>query len=120
MPIYLLNLIDENFETQGQSSGEKWQELSDSWKEYRKKINKQGNSILEFNGDLRRSMLSQIKKDSLTIGSPLVYSAVHQFGYDEKNIPARPFFRFTDENIMDLQAEIHYFYLSKIKYAKPV
>ena len=117
---YLLNLIDENFETQGQSSGEKWQEWSDSWKEYRKKINKQGNSILEFNGDLRRSMLSQIKKDSLTIGSPLVYSAVHQFGYDEKNIPARPFFRFTDENIMDLQAEIHYFYLSKIKYAKPV
>ncbi len=46
---------------------------------------------------LRSSITWQVRTDGLYYGSAMVYAGVHQFGWDEKNIPARPYLGIGDE-----------------------
>ena len=111
----LMNYIDENFETEGTASGEKWQEWSDDWREQRKKLGRGSGKILNLEGELRRSIDSKLKKDELIIGTAKEYAAIHQFGGEIKRknkitlMPKRPFFRFP-ENVEDfIIVELHYY-----------
>jgi len=47
-----------------------------------------------------------VDRDSLEVGSNMIYAATHQFGDDERNIPARPFLGISDDNETDLIREI--------------
>lgn len=57
-----------------------------------------GHSILELSGDLKDSIQFDVQGDSVIIGSNLIYARVHQEGFAEKNIPARPYLGLSDEN----------------------
>ena len=50
--------------------------------------------LLIKNGVLWRSFRTEVNGDSVTVGTGLVYAAIHQFGSPKQNIPARPFFPF--------------------------
>ena len=111
----LLTYIDDNFDTEGKASGEKWEELSPKYLEQKiKKV--KINKILQFGGDLRTSFTSKINDSSLIIGTAKEYAAVHNFGYDERNIPQREFMRFSDAQLGDVLAELEYYYLKNFKY----
>lgn len=114
----LMNSIDENFETEGQASGDKWEEWSEKWAKEREKQEKVS-KILQYNVDLRRSFISKVTSTDLTIGTAIPYAAIHNFGYDEKNMPQREFMRFSDTQLQDATFELHWWYLTKIKYAAP-
>lgn len=48
--------------------------------------------LLIKSGDLRQSIHHQVEGDTVKIGSPKAYAAVHQLGGKKRPIPARPFF----------------------------
>lgn len=55
------------------------------------------NPLLIKSGDLRQSIHSHVQGDSVVVGSPKAYAAVHQLGSSKSSgrgsgIPARPFF----------------------------
>ena len=62
-------------------------------------------------GHLRRSIKSQVLDRGLgkeivgIIGSNVVYSAVHEYGYPPKNIPARPYIgpAFNNKNMIEIR-----------------
>lgn len=106
----ILNIIDDNFDTEGTASGEKWQELSEKYNKLKILQYGMGKKILEASGDLRKSFTSKIDKTSLTIGTAKEYAAIHNFGMDEKNMPQREFM-LKEFQIGDLSYDIvtHYF-----------
>lgn len=93
----LLSEIDENFKTEGVSSGERFKEWSEKYTKYRTKKKKAKGKILQFEGYLRKSITSKITRKELIIGSAKEYAAAHQFGFPPRNLEARPFMRITDE-----------------------
>lgn len=106
----ILNIIDDNFDTEGTASGEKWQELSEKYNKRKILQYGMGKKILEASGDLRKSFTSKIDKTSLTVGTAKEYAAIHNFGMDEKNMPQREFM-LKEFQIGDLSYEVvtHYF-----------
>jgi len=53
---------------------------------------KKPHALLIKSGDLRQGIHHQVQGDSVIIGSPKAYAAVHQLGGKKRPIPARPFF----------------------------
>ena len=112
----ILAAIDDNFTTEGTASGDKWEELSEKWVAERIKHGK-FSKILQYDGDLRTSFIGKVTSNDLTIGSPKEYAAVHNFGYEERNMPKREIIRFSDQQIEDIVFELHWWYIKNIKYA---
>jgi len=54
--------------------------------------------VLTWRGFLRGNIAYRATADEVTIGSPSVYAATHQFGATKGNIPARPFLGLSDED----------------------
>ncbi len=99
----LLNSTRERFHTQTAPDGSPWAALSPNT---RKKKNQ--NLILTLNGYLRGTLNYQADKDSLRVGTPLIYGATHQFGNPSRNIPARPFLGLSEDDtqyILETMAE---------------
>ena len=86
----LMDAIDENFETEGASSGERFKEWSDKYAKTRAKKKKGEGKILQLEGLLRKSISSKITRNELVIGSDKEYASAHQFGYAPQTLtPAR-------------------------------
>ena len=103
----LLNSTRARFRSQTAPDGAPWQALSPAYAA-RKRRN-QG-QILTLYGHLRGTLVKAADKDSLRIGTPLIYGATHQFGRDP--IPARPFLGLSAEDRTDLLDALHE-YLAK-------
>jgi len=52
---------------------------------------KKPHALLIKSGDLRQSLHHEVQGDTVRIGSPKAYAAVHQLGGKKRPIPARPF-----------------------------
>lgn len=112
----LENYIDENFETEGKESGNKWQELTEEYAQKKQK-EKAVDKILQFGGDLRTKIDDKVTDKSLIIGSALEYAAIHNFGMEGK-MPQREFMRFSDYQLEDLIAELELYYMKNYEYIK--
>lgn len=102
--VVMKRIIDENFETQGTKTGDKWQEWSDKWKKKRLKMDKTA-GILTLDGYLRRSIKAQSGRDFALVSTDKDYAAIHNFGGTKllkhnQKMPKREFMRF-DENAKD-------------------
>lgn len=73
----LLNSTRERFRTQTAPDGERWAALSPA---YAARKPRHKDKPLTLSGVLRGTLTKQADADSLRIGTPLVYGAVHQFG----------------------------------------
>jgi len=79
----------ENFRQEGRP--EKWKPSI--------RAQEEGGQTLTDEGHLKGSIYAIAKRQSLQLGSPLVYASVHNFGYPPKNIPKRKFLLFQEEDI---------------------
>lgn len=104
----LLNAIDQNFETEGTSSGEKFKGWSDGYKAWREKKGRVDSKILHFDGNLRKSISSKITRNELIIGTPKEYAAAHNFGYAPRNLEQREFMRISEEVKNEMLGDIAY------------
>ncbi len=103
----------ERIDTSKQSpDGSAWPKWSPNYARTRHS----GHSMLDGDGNLADSITYIVGSGQVSVGSPLIYAAVHQFGYDVKNIPARPYLGLSAANeneITDLMND----YLSGVLHA---
>jgi len=114
---YLRNSTADRFKTQESPDGAPWKPLSETYK-----ASKASNAdkILTLGGYLRK-IVFQVAGDTVLVGSPMEYAAIHQFGgtIRPKNakalsvggryvasvtIPARPYLGVSDENAKGIEA----------------
>lgn len=79
-------------------TGQPWDDWSDAYADRRPPKG----GILDLDGSLIDSIAFEVEGDAFIIGSNLVYALVHQKGWEEMNIPARPYLGVSDENLEDL------------------
>ncbi len=99
-------IINTRFKEQKAPDGDGWAPLSEKWaKRRRKKYPGSKLTILRMRGHLAGSIHYQISNGKLKIGTGANvehYAGVHQFGFiggeGNKNIPARPYLGFADED----------------------
>lgn len=86
--------------------GSPWEELSDDWQA--RKSQQSSGGLLEYQGHLLDSMAYQVNGDEVSIGTNLIYGAIHQFGGDPVGIPvpARPYLGLSAENERELSEVI--------------
>ena len=79
------------------STGDPWQELKP------KTVTRRGstNPILQVSGDLAR-IQTDYGVDYAAAVSPEIHAATHQFGDDERGIPARPYLGIDKEDEQDI------------------
>lgn len=111
----ILNDIDDNFETEGENIGKKWQKWSKSWLKKRQKLNKADGKIMSFNGDLRTSFTREVTSTDAIVGTDKEYAAIHNFGGDVKTrnggkfvMPERKFAGWSDSLKAKILTEIVY------------
>lgn len=86
--------LDEQKES---PDGSPWAPLSPEYA-----ARKGGGDLLEESHHLLDSLQAQSGQDGVTLGSNLVYAAVHLYGDDSKGIPARPYLGFSDDDLVEL------------------
>jgi len=82
--------------------GEQWP----AWSADYAKLRHGANSLLQGQGDLLDSIGFVVGLNDVEIGSNLIYFATHQFGDDERNIPARTSLGLSPDNEIELQQNI--------------
>jgi len=87
----------DRFESETDPDGKKWVKWSSK---YQKSGN--GINILRNTQRLFSSINYQVKGNKVEVGSNVEYSAVHNYGYKEKNIPKRTFLGMGEQNKKDV------------------
>ena len=85
---YLLQSTEQRFVDQRDPDGRPWEPLN---ADYRSRKKRNQHLIMVLNGYLSGSLRYQAGASSLELGTNSIYAATHQFGDDERGIPARPF-----------------------------
>jgi phage virion morphogenesis protein len=93
----------ERFKSEGPApDGTPWKKLKDATVE-RKRKRKKSEKILRESGILGDTIAPQMPdSNTVVIGTNSVYGRVHQMGYKEKNIPARPYLGLSAENTQEI------------------
>jgi len=94
--------VDQRFQSQGRRGGGSWRKLSEDWL-FAKLARGLDPRILFATGELHRSLVRinhpnnklRITGTSIEYGSTLPYANTQMFGDPARNIPARPYIRFT-------------------------
>ncbi len=106
--------VEENFAQQGRPS---WKELKPSTILARLRKGHWPGSILQMKGDLARSITTKHTSTSAIVGvnkKQIPYAAILQFGGKagrghKANIPARPYFKLTDDDRRKIVDEVEAF-----------
>lgn len=61
-----------------------------------------GRKPLEKTGNLLSSLVAEQSSDAVSLGSNVLYAAVHLHGSDAQGIPARPYLGFSDDDLDEL------------------
>lgn len=104
----------ERFETKTSPDGDDWAEIAQSTKDfYRKKYGSdnpgKGTLWRLSSVPLIDTVTSQAGSWSVLVGATKVYAAVHQYGWSERNIPARPYLGLSNDDKVDIIGIINTF-----------
>lgn len=94
--------IQRNFEEQRAPDGAPWKPLTlETLKRKR-----HPDRILYETGTLFRSIHPEPHSRSVSVGTNIIYGAVHQLGYKPRNIPARPYLGVRDSDWSEIEAAV--------------
>lgn len=95
--------ILRNFREEGRPK--KWESLKSQFAYRRgKKIDRGSGKILQDTGRLRQSTEVEYRVPAnVKLFSSLIYARTHQYGWKERNIPARPFMLWQSEDVRSIQ-----------------
>lgn len=85
---HLIISHDERFADQESPEGEPWKPLNET---YRLRKKKNQDKVLILDSYLRDLLAYNASGGGLEFGTPSIYGATHQFGAEDRGIPARPF-----------------------------
>ncbi|MRJ41187.1 MULTISPECIES: phage virion morphogenesis protein [Idiomarina] len=83
---YLIESHQDRFKAGESPDGQAWAPLSEAYK----KRAKRPSEILIEDGFLMGTLNYNPSGSELLFGTPMEYGAAHHFGYEENNLPARP------------------------------
>lgn len=101
----IITQTKDRFAEKKTPDGDDWADIAESTKNYyQKKIGSRnpGNGILWRQGNLMDSLTQEASSWSVVVGATKVYAAVHQYGWKEKNIIARPYIGLSAENKVEI------------------
>lgn len=101
----IITQTKDRFAEKKTPDGDDWADIAESTKNYyQKKIGSKnpGNGILWRQGNLMDSLTQEAGSWSVVVGATKVYAAVHQYGWKEKNIIARPYIGLSAENKVEI------------------
>ena len=101
---HLLQSHEERFSDQVDPEGNAWEPLSDK---YKKRKKKNQDLVMILDGFLKDNLAYQETGTSLEFGSNSIYAATHQFGDENRNIPARPFIGLSDADEAEIIEILH-------------
>lgn len=87
----------QRFEDEKDPSGQTWAELSEETKLRRRARGQTKIHVLNDRRDLYDSITHKVHLTGVAVGTNRVYARVHQLGWPERNIPARPFLGVSDD-----------------------
>lgn len=93
--VALKEIHEQRFVRMIDPDSQPWKPLSPLYLK-RKPVNK--DKILTLYGKLKGSLVSEVEVNKVTTSVDTVYANVHQWGWPEKNIPARPYMGINSEN----------------------
>lgn len=108
----LLDIVGSTVESQtrrriedqeGAPDGSDWT----AWSEAYAKTRHAHHGILLGEGDLFDSLGYVPGSDSVEIGTNMIYAATHQFGDDDRGIPARPYLGLSDDDERELEGVVN-------------
>ena len=107
----------DRFELQESPEGDTWKDLAQKTKDYYARQGLAARKILIGEGMLRQSLTSEVQGGawSVLVGAAKEYAAVHQFGYQKKNIPARPYLGVSSDDAKAIEAAVATFLEGIIK-----
>jgi phage virion morphogenesis protein len=96
----------ERFDTQKTPDGDTWKEIAEKTRAYYMRQGWTAHSTLVLEGLLRDSLTHEIQGGgwAVLVGATMEYAAVHQFGWPERNIPARPYLGVSEEDAKVLES----------------
>lgn len=83
------------------ADGTPWEPLKPATVKRKAQLGRANAGILVLDEHLRR-LVTRHDRNSVEIGTPEVYGATHQFGADDRGIPARPFLGLSDGDIDEI------------------
>ena len=95
----------ERFATKESPDGDSWADIAESTKNYYLKkfgTKNPANGTLWRQGNLMDSITQEVGSWSVTVGATKVYAAVHQYGWKERNIIARPYLGLSNDDRTDI------------------
>lgn len=101
----IITQTKDRFAEKKTPDGDDWADIAESTKNYyQKKIGSKnpGNGILWRQGNLMDSLTQEAGSWSVVVGATKAYAAVHQYGWKEKNIIARPYLGLSAENKVEI------------------
>jgi len=99
---YLLRSHDQRWDAAQAADGAPWAPLKPATLKAKAR-SKPNAGPLVLDEHLRR-LVTNSSCSGVEIGTPLVYGATHQFGDDDRNIPARPFLGLSDADRDEIEA----------------
>lgn len=103
----LLISTEQRFVDQVDPSGNQWEALDP---DYQRRKKKNQDLILVLENYLKTSFTYNTTRSSLDFGTNKVQAATHQFGDDDRNIPARPFLGLSDWDVVEILDILHDYY----------
>jgi len=97
---HLIISHDERFGDQESPTGEPWEPLNEK---YRLRKKKNQDKILILDSYLRDLLAYNAGNGALEFGTPSIYGATHQFGDEDRGIPARPFLGVSGSDETEIQ-----------------
>lgn len=101
----IITQTKDRFAEKKTPDGDDWADIAESTKNYyQKKLGSKnpGNGILWRQGNLMDSLTQEAGSWSVVVGATKAYAAVHQYGWKEKNIIARPYLGLSAENKVEI------------------
>jgi phage virion morphogenesis protein len=109
----------DRFDTKTSPDGDTWKAIAEKTRRYYESKPKLSSAEppLVLEGMLRLSLTSEVQDGawSTLVGATMEYAAVHQFGWPEKNIPARPYLGVSQDDAKVIEAAVSVFLEGTIK-----
>lgn len=106
----LVESSQRNFEEHRSPEGDRWEPLSAAYAlRKQRRWERSPDDLLILHRTLMGSIHWAATGESVAVGTDVVYAAVHQLGWAEKNIPARPFLGIREEDWDEINDAVYAF-----------
>lgn len=112
----IITQTKDRFAEKKTPDGDDWADIADSTKEYYLKkfgSKNHANGILWRTGNLMDSLTHEVGSWSVVVGATKIYAAVHQYGWKERNIIARPYLGLSPDDRAEIAGIIESFLARK-------